>query len=67
MFPSDLVFFPVISESETLGFSGNPARGFSAFVDRYPVRYGSPPCLLTPNTVRGGNVSLQSSYSTLQK
>jgi len=25
MFPSDLVFFPVIIESETLGFSGNPA------------------------------------------
>lgn len=56
MFPSDLVFFPVISESETLGFSGNPDRVFSAFVDRYPVRYGSPPCLLTPNTVGGATI-----------
>lgn len=33
MFPSDLLFFPVISESETLGFSGNPVEGFSASVD----------------------------------
>lgn len=32
MFLSDLVFFPVISESETLGFSGNPVRDFSASV-----------------------------------
>lgn len=33
MFPSDLVIFPVISESETLGFSGNPVRDFSVSVD----------------------------------
>lgn len=33
MFPSDLVFFPVISESETLGFPGNPVRGFTVSVD----------------------------------
>lgn len=30
MFLFNLVFFPVTSESGTLGFSGNPARGVEA-------------------------------------
>lgn len=33
MLLSDLVFFPVISESETLELPGNPARGFTASAD----------------------------------
>lgn len=33
MSTSELVFFLVIGESETLGLSGNPARDCSASVD----------------------------------
>lgn len=55
MFPSDLDFFPVISESKTLEF---PGKQRLHCICGYPVRCGSPPCPFH-QTLSEGSDSLQ--------
>lgn len=66
MLPSDLVFSPVISESETLGFFWKSNQRLLCTF-KHPVRRGSPPCLLTPHSGHWGAIPYKSLGSTQQQ
>lgn len=66
MLPSDLVFSPVISESETLGFFWKSNQRLLCTF-KHPVRRGSPPCPLTPHSSHWGAIPYKSLGSTQQQ
>lgn len=66
MLPSDLVFSPVISESETLGFFWK-SNQLLLCIFKHSVRRGSLPCPLTPNSGHWGVIPYKRSLGSTQQ